>query len=104
MVVRFVGVIRVPLYARVSRVRPVCQKSHTDTNSHSHTAVCVPAPPGIFLPVQYQLNRDKAIFSSRRRNSASKARSDASVRFTGTIQDTGKLQGRKYERQDQPEH
>ena len=34
MVVRFVGVIRVPLCARVSRVRPVC----------------VPAPPGVFLP------------------------------------------------------
>ena len=36
MVVRFVGVIRVPLCARVSRVCPVC----------------VPAPPGVFLPVQ----------------------------------------------------
>ena len=34
MVVRFVGVIRVRLCARVSRVRPVC----------------VPAPPGVFLP------------------------------------------------------
>jgi len=33
----------------------------------------------------------KAIFSSRRRNSASMARSDASVLFTGTIQDIGKL-------------
>jgi hypothetical protein len=33
----------------------------------------------------------KAIFSSRRRNSASQARSDASVLFTGTIQDIGKL-------------
>ena len=40
----------------------------------------------------------KAIFSSRRRNSASQARSDATVLFTGTIQDIGKLQGRKYER------
>ena len=47
---------------------------------------------------------DKAIFSSRRRNSASQARSNASIPFTGTIQDTDKLQGRKYERQDQPEH
>jgi hypothetical protein len=47
---------------------------------------------------------DKAIFSSRRRNSASQARSDATVLFTGTIQDIGKLQGRKYERQDQPDH
>jgi hypothetical protein len=46
----------------------------------------------------------KAIFSSRRRNSASQARSDATVLFTGTIQDIGKLQGRKYERQDQPDH
>ena len=35
MVVRFVGVIRVPLCAHVSRVCPVC----------------VPAPPGVFLPV-----------------------------------------------------
>ena len=35
MVVRFVGVTRVPLCARVSCVRPVC----------------VPAPPGVFLPV-----------------------------------------------------
>ena len=35
MVVRFVCVIRVPVCARVSRVCPVC----------------VPAPPGIFLPV-----------------------------------------------------
>ena len=61
-------------------------------------------PVGVGDAYAYQLNRDKAIFSSRRRNSASKARSDASVRFTGTIQDTGKLQGRKYERQDQPEH
>jgi hypothetical protein len=52
----------------------------------------------------YQLNRDKAIFSSRRRNSASQARSNATVLFTGTIQDIGKLQGRKYERQDQPDH
>ena len=34
MVVRFVGVTRVPLCARVSCVRPVC----------------VPAPPGVFLP------------------------------------------------------
>ena len=33
MVVRFVGVIRVPLCARVSRVCPVCV-------------------PGVFLPVQ----------------------------------------------------
>ena len=32
---RFVGVTRVPLCARVSCVRPVC----------------VPAPPGVFLPV-----------------------------------------------------
>jgi hypothetical protein len=46
----------------------------------------------------------KAIFSSRRRNSAFLARSDATVLFTGTIQDIGKLQGRKYERQDQPDH
>ena len=38
MVVRFVGVTRVPLCARVSCVRPVC----------------VPAPPGVFLPVLYQ--------------------------------------------------
>ena len=37
MVVRFVGVIRVPLCARVSRVCPVC----------------VPAPPGVFLPVGF---------------------------------------------------
>ena len=36
MVVRFVGVIRVPLCAGVSRVCPVC----------------VPAPPGDFLPVK----------------------------------------------------
>ena len=36
MVVRFVGVTRVPLCARVSCVRPVC----------------VPAPPGVFLPVR----------------------------------------------------
>ena len=35
MVVRFVGVIRVPLCARVSRVCPVC--------------VPVPAPPGVFI-------------------------------------------------------
>ena len=35
MVVRFVGVTRVPLCARVSCARPVC----------------VPAPPGVFLPV-----------------------------------------------------
>ena len=35
MVVRFVCVIRVPVCARVSRVCPVC----------------VPAPPGVFLPV-----------------------------------------------------
>ena len=35
MVVRFVGVTRVPLCARVSCVRPVC----------------VPASPGVFLPV-----------------------------------------------------
>ena len=33
MVVRFVCVIRVPVCACVSRV---CQKSHTDTHSHSH--------------------------------------------------------------------
>ena len=50
------------------------------------------------------INGVKAIFSSRRRNSASQSRSDASVLFTGTIQDICKLQGRKYERQDQPEH
>ena len=50
------------------------------------------------------LNGVKAIFSSRRRNSASQSRSDASVLFTGTIKDIGKLQGRKYERQDQPDH
>jgi hypothetical protein len=37
------------------------------------------------------LNGVKAIFSSRRRNSASQSRSDASVLFTGTIQDIGKL-------------
>ena len=36
MVVRFVCVIRVPVCARVSRACPVC----------------VPAPPGVFLPVQ----------------------------------------------------
>jgi hypothetical protein len=37
MVVRFVCVVRVPLCVRVSRV----------------SRVCVPAPPGVFLPVQY---------------------------------------------------
>ena len=37
MVLRFVCVIRVPVCARVSRVCPVC----------------VPAPPGVFLPVQF---------------------------------------------------
>ena len=41
MVVRFVVVTRVPLCARVSCVRPVC----------------VPAPPGVFLPVPYRFTR-----------------------------------------------
>jgi len=39
MVVRFVCAVRVPLCVRVSRVCPVC----------------VPAPPGVFLPVTKQL-------------------------------------------------
>jgi hypothetical protein len=41
MVVRFVGVTRVPLCVRVSCVRPVC----------------VPAPPGVFLPVHTTCGR-----------------------------------------------
>ena len=41
MVLRFVCVIRVPVCARVSRVCPVC----------------VPAPPGVFLPVQFCTRR-----------------------------------------------
>ena len=62
MVGRFVCVIRVP----VCPVFPVCQKSHTDTHSHSHKhfthqggsrtgAAGVPAPPGVFLPVRYRV-------------------------------------------------
>ena len=43
MVVRFVGVTRVPLCARVSCVRPVC----------------VPAPPGVFLPVRFKSDETK---------------------------------------------
>lgn len=52
---------------------------------------CGCGPSVLFVGTLYQLNRDKAIFSSRRRYSASRARSDASVLFTGTIQDIGKL-------------
>ena len=53
MVVRFVRVIRLPgaPVSRMSRVSRVCQKSHTDTHSHSHnhfTRVC-PGSPGVFL-------------------------------------------------------
>ena len=62
VVVRFVCVIRVPVCARVSRVCPVC----------------VPAPPGVFLPVSFyfvdstwiQTNRGMACRKCRDRGGA----------------------------------
>ena len=47
---RFVCVIRVPVCARVSCVSRV-NVNTTDATAGA-TALCVPAPPGVFLPVQ----------------------------------------------------
>ena len=56
------------------------------------------------VSINFALVQQKSVPGPSRNSASPEARSNASVLFTGTIQDIGKLQGRKYERQDQPEH